>query len=353
LRAVYLHTDLLRASVALAGNEHRLGANEAPPAIVSIFLGQTLSDILDTIEQGKKKTFTTNDIMDLGIARLPRFNKDATDRNRTSPFAFTGNKFEFRAVGSSQNISTPIMVINTIIANSLEYMAERISKAAKGNKDLDSAVMQVVAETIKETKLIRFEGDNYSSQWRDEATKRKLPNEPSTEKALAAWIDRKNISLFEKHKVLSKEELISRYNIWIENYNTILTIEANTLYELVEADVLPAAYKYENLIADNLKKLVELQKEAGIKFDKATIENRKEHLADIVNKIWYVRKHLAAMKKLLLESTHSEGKHKAAIYFNQLKPLMAHIRKHSDDLEQVVSDSDWVLPKYREMLFVS
>ena len=353
LRAVYLHADLLRASVALAGNEHRLGANEAPPAIVSVFLGKTLGDILDTIESGKKKTFTSGDIMDLGIARLPKFNKDATDRNRTSPFAFTGNKFEFRAVGSSQNISTPLMVINTIIADSLDYVADQIAKAAKGKKgDFDSAVIQVVAEVIKETKAIRFEGDNYSTQWRQEAAKRGLPNEPSTAKALEAWVDKDNIRMFEKFKVLSKEELKSRYHIWIENYVTTLTIEANTLYELVDADVLPAGYKYEKLLAKNLQMLLDLKK-SGVNLNTEALENHKEHLSDIVTKIWYVRKHLIAMKKLLVENVHVEGEHKATLYFAELKPLMAHIRKHVDELEQVVSDAEWPLPKYREMLFVS
>ena len=353
LRAVYLHADLLRASVALAGNEHRLGANEAPPAIVSVFLGKTLGDILDTIESGKKKTFTSGDIMDLCIARMPKFSKDATDRNRTSPFAFTGNKFEFRAVGSSQNISTPLMVINTIIAESLDYVADQIAKAAKGKKgDFDSAVMQVVAEVVKENKKIRFEGDNYSAQWREEAAKRGLPNEPSTAKALEAWIDKNNIKMFEKFKVLSKEELVSRYHIWVENYITTLTIEANTLYELVDADVLPAGYKYEQLLANNLQMLLELKK-SGVNLKAEALENHKEHLADIVTKIWYVRKHLIAMKKLLVENAHVEGAHKATLYFNELKPLMAHIRKHVDELEQVVSDAEWPLPKYREMLFVN
>ena len=351
LRGVYRHADLLRASVATAGNEHRLGANEAPPAIVSVFLGESLNEILDHIESGKKKTFTTNDIFDLGIARLPRFNKDATDRNRTSPFAFTGNKFEFRAVGSSQNISTSIMVINSIIAESLDFVADKIEKASASG-DFDSAVMKVVAGMIKETKNIRFEGDNYSQAWRDEAAKRGLPNEASAVKALAAWVTPKAVELFTNYKVLTKEELHSRHHIWVENYNTLLAIEANTLYELVDADVLPAGYKYEQLIAANLQMIVDLQKSAGLKLSQEAVENHKEHLADIVMKIYYVRKHLIAMKQLLKDSAHAEGEDKSIIYFNELKPLMAHIRKHVDELEQVVSDQDWVLPKYREMLFV-
>jgi glutamine synthetase len=352
LRAVYLHSDLLRASVAHSGNEHRLGANEAPPAIVSVFLGKTLSDILDYIETGKKKSFSTNDILDLGISRLPKFNKDATDRNRTSPFAFTGNKFEFRAVGSSQNIATPIMVINTIIAESMDFVADQIAKAAKGKKDFDSAVMEVVKQLITETKAIRFEGDNYSAAWKEEAKKRGLPNEPSTVAALKAWIEPKNIKMFEKYKVLSKEELVSRYNIKVENYNTVLTIEANTLYELVDADVLPAGYKYEKLLAKNLKMLLELQ-QSGVKFDDSAIENHKQHLADIVSKIFYARRNLLEMKQLVKDAAHEEGAEKGTLYFSKLKPLMDHIRKHSDELEQVVSDSEWELPKYREMLFLS
>ncbi|OHB54839.1 MAG: glutamine synthetase [Planctomycetes bacterium GWF2_50_10] len=351
LRAVYRHADLLRASVAKAGNEHRLGANEAPPAIVSVFLGDTLSEILDHIETGKKKTFSTTDILDLGLTRLPKFSKDATDRNRTSPFAFTGNKFEFRAVGSSQNVSTPIMVVNTIVAESMDYVAEQIEKA-KASADFDTAVMKVVADLIKETKNIRFEGDNYSQAWRDEAAKRGLPSEASAVKALAAWKTPKAVELFTKYKVLSEEELHSRYHIWVENYNTLLAIEANTLYELVDADVLPAGYKYEKLLAKNLYLLCELQKSAGLKLNDEAMENHKEHLSDIVTKIWYVRKHLMAMKALLKSSAHVEGAEKSMIYFNELKPLMAHIRKHSDELEQVVSDQEWVLPKYREMLFV-
>ena len=180
-----------------------------------------------------------------------------------------------------------------------------------------------------------------------------MPNEPATVKALEAWTDKDNIRMFEKFKVLSKDELVSRYNIWVEMYNTVLTIEANTLYELVDADVLPAGYKYEKLLAKNLKMLLELQKSGGVNLSMDAIENHKEHLSDIVTKIWYVRKHLMAMKKLLVENAHLEGEHKATLYFNELKPLMGHIRKHVDDLEQVVSDSDWVLPKYREMLFIN
>jgi len=350
LRAVYLHADLLRASVAMAGNEHRLGANEAPPAIMSVFVGEQLTKILDMIERGAKKQVSKRAIIDLGLARLPRFNKDTTDRNRTSPFAFTGAKFEFRAVGSSQNISTSITVINTIIAESLDYVTGEIRKAQ--GKDFNTRVMQVIAKIFKETRDIRFEGNNYALEWIKEARKRGLPNVSATYEALEALIDGKNISLFEKYRVFSKEELIARYHIWIHMYNLTLEIEANTLKEMVNASVVPAGYEYEKLLARTLDELVRLKKSAGLKVDAAAIKDKKEHLSDIVSKIYYVRRNVAEMVKLLEKAKKVGDEKRAELYFEELKPLMEHIRRHVDDLECVVSDDAWDLPKYREMLFI-
>lgn len=351
LRAVYIHADLLRASVALAGNEHRLGANEAPPAIISVFVGNQLTDILEMIEKGAKKKVSKRDIIDLGIARLPRFNKDTTDRNRTSPFAFTGMKFEFRAVGSSQNISTPITMLNTIIADSLDYVAGEIKKEAKG-KDFNSAVLGVISELVKQTKKIRFEGNNYAPEWLKEAKKRNLPNIASTYEALKALIDKKNIALFEKYKVFSKEEIVARYHIWVHTYNTTLEIEAQTLSEMISASVVPAGYEYQKLLADNLSRIVSLVKSGGSKIDKKAIEDQKEHLADVVQKIYYVRRNIHEMAKLLDRAKKLHHEERAKVYFEELKPLMEHIRKHADALECVVSDEHWDLPKYREMLFI-
>lgn len=353
LRAVYLHSDLLRASVAMAGNEHRLGANEAPPAIISVFLGDQLSAILDMIEKGAKKKISKRDIIDLGIARLPRFNKDMTDRNRTSPFAFTGVKFEFRAVGSSQNISTSITILNTIIAESLDYVAGEIRAAASGNKDFNTAVLRVISRIVKETKPIRFEGNNYAPEWLKEAKKRGLANVASTAEALKALTLKDNIELFQKYKVFSKEEIVARYHIWLHTYNTTLEIEANTLNELVNASVVPAGYEYEKLLADNLRNLVELRKSAGLKTDPAAVKDLKYHLSDVTTKIYYVRHNTAEMMALLQEAGKLSNEKRAEIYFGKLKPLMEHIRKHVDALERVVSDEHWDLPKYREMLFVS
>jgi glutamine synthetase len=351
LRAVYIHSDLLRASVALAGNEHRLGANEAPPAIVSVFLGAQLTKILDTIEKGTKNEVSKKDIINLGVSCLPQFNKDTTDRNRTSPFAFTGNKFEFRAVGSSQNISTPIMVVNTIIAESLDYVADKIKKAS-GGKNFNAAVLKVIAEIAKETKAIRFEGNNYAEEWVAEAAKRGLPNVASTYASLEALIKPANIALFEKYTVLSKQEMISRYHIWVEMYCKLIEIEANTLNEMVSSSIIPPALEYQELLADNVSKLAALQKDSGVKLDAAAFNNQKEHLSDIVAKIYYVRHNAQEMMDLMKEAEDLGPEKKAKLFFDKVKPFMSHIRKHVDELEMVVSDENWVLPKYREMLFI-
>src|SRR3989338_7665910 len=351
LRAVYHHADLLRASVAMAGNEHRLGANEAPPAIMSVFLGDQLTVILDMIEKGSSNKVSERGIIDLGINRLPKFNKDSTDRNRTSPFAFTGNKFEFRAVGSSQNISTPITVINTIIAESLDYVADKIRKASSG-KDFNAAVLKVIAELAKETKDIRFEGNNYSEEWLKEARKRGLPNVASTAEALKALEKKENIALFEKYKVFSKEELLARYKIWIDMYNITLEIEANTLNEMVNSCIVPAGCEYEQLLADNLSKLTQLNKEVKLELDAAVLNDQKAHLSEVAQKIYYVRRNSKELEKLLEKAAGLHHEERAQLYFEELKPLMEHIRKHVDALERVVSDEHWDLPKYREMLFV-
>jgi glutamine synthetase len=349
LRAVYLHSDLLRASIALAGNEHRLGANEAPPAIMSVFLGEQLDNILNTIEKGAKKSVSKHDIIDLGVARLPRFNKDTTDRNRTSPFAFTGMKFEFRAVGSSQNISTPIMVINTIIADSLDYVADKIQEKAK-KSDFNTAALQVIAEIIKQTKDIRFEGNNYSPEWVKEAARRNLPNIASTVEALKALTDKENISLFEKYKVLSKEEMVSRYHIWVETYCKVIEIEVNALNEMVNSSIVPPGLEYQKLLSDNLANIAALKN--SIKLEAKALADQKGHLSEVVSKIYYVRHNTKEMMQLLEKAQDMGHEKKAAMFFDKIKPYMEHIRKHVDALECVVSDEHWDLPKYREMLFI-
>ncbi|MCX5710632.1 MAG: glutamine synthetase type III, partial [Candidatus Omnitrophica bacterium] len=214
------------------------------------------------------------------------------------------------------------------------------------------AVMKVVANLAKETKDIRFEGNNYAEEWLKEAKKRGLPNVASTYEALEALITKDNIALFEKYKIFSKEEIVARYHIWIHLYNLTLEIEANTLNEMVNASVVPAGLKYQKLLSDNLAVLTELKKGAGVKLDAAVVNDLKEHLADVSSKIYYVRRNTKVMIGLMDKAKKLSNEKRAEVYYQDLKPLMEHIRRHVDDLECVVSDESWDLPKYREMLFV-
>jgi glutamine synthetase len=352
VEAVYRHSDLLRASVATAGNEHRLGANEAPPAIVSVFLGERLAAILDDVGKGKKGTVSKKDVVDLGISHLPHFNRDSTDRNRTSPFAFTGAKFEFRAVGSSANVSTGIMVLNTIVAESFDRMAERIKKSAT-KKNFTEAVYKILGEVINEIKPILFEGDNYSKEWHAEAARRKLPNEPSSTKALTAFIGQENIALFEKYKVLSAAELHSRYNIWIDLYNKIIDIEARTLLEMTGTQVLPAAYDYQYRIGRGLDMLKAIAMDEVAKVPGGAVDDRREMFASLSADIYHIRTHLKKLTEMLHKCGEMEEVERAQYFFESVRPQMDEIRKRVDDLETMMPDDMWSLPKYREILFMS
>lgn len=353
IHAVYTHSDLLRASVACAGNEHRLGANEAPPAIVSVFLGEQLNKIVNMLENGKIEKGHRQDLIDLGVKLLPKFTKDTTDRNRTSPFAFTGAKFEFRAVGSSMNISTSIAVINTVVADSLIIAAERIKAEMAKTTNLNDAVLKVLSGMIKESKPILFEGNNYSDEWVKEAAKRGLPNVASTAEALKAFVKPKAIDLFERHGVFSKVELQARYNIWLEIYEKVIDIEARALAELVKTQVLPAAIDYQSEIASGFELLKDLADSKSVSFVEGVIEDRKELLTTLSADIFYIRKNLKHMDEILQKAHSLDLEGKTALFFSELKPHMVHIRKHVDALEMVMPDSMWLLPKYREMLFIS
>jgi len=356
LSAVYKHSDLLYASIVSSGNEHRLGANEAPPAIISVFLGEYLAKILDEIEAGQKTQLSKKDIVDFKIGKLPEFIKDNTDRNRTSPFAFTGSKFEFRAVGSSQNISTPITVINTIISEALDYVTSEITEKLKKNKDnFEAVVLEVLQGIIKETKSIRFEGNNYSQEWIDEAKKRGLLNEPSAAKALTVFLKPEKIKLFEKYKVLNENEIKARYHIWVEMYCTQLIIEANTIIEMADSNVIPDALEYHKLLLENLKLIIDidgLKYDDGLKYENAAFEDLNKHFSEVSQKIYYVRKNVRELIILKNDIGKMDIEEKAEKIFSELKPLMVHIRKHIDELEQVSPDKYWSLPKYREMLFL-
>ncbi len=352
IEAVYQHSDLLRASVACAGNEHRLGANEAPPAIVSIYLGEQLTKIVEAVETGNLKKTKKNDSFDFGVGLLPKVMVDQSDRNRTSTFAFTGSKFEFRAVGSSMNISTGIAVINTIVSESFNKIVSRIQTELKSTKDFNTAVMAVLSATIKESKGILFEGNNYSDEWVAEAKRRGLPNEPSTTEALKAFIKPANIALFEKHKVLSKVEMESRYHIWVETYNKVIDIEAKTLRQMVNTQVLPPAYDFQVAIANGLDILLDYSQDKNIKLVEGVVEDRKELFSDLSANILYVRKNVKELSALLAKGEKMGEVDRAKLHFTEIKPVMQHIRKHVDELEAILPDETWELPKYKEMLFI-
>jgi glutamine synthetase len=346
VRAVYRHADILRASVASYGNDHRLGANEAPPAIISVFLGDQLTQILENIEKGTVVKATNAEIIDLGISSLPVVSKDNTDRNRTSPFAFTGNKFEFRAVGSSQSISFPATVINTIVAESLDYLAEKIK--AKNLSNINQAVFEVLRDEITNIKPVLFNGDNYSKEWEVEAGRRGLPNEKTTPSALKALITKKALDLFENYQVLSGVELKSRHLIHLERYIKDLEIEVKCLNAICVSQVIPAAVTYQKRLA----KAINLTRDAlgSAAVFPAQTELLKKVL-DLINSLH------GAVKDIQTKMEASSGMHdeqkKAEMLSSKVKPKMEELREYVDALENLVDDEIWPLPKFWEMLFIS
>ena len=345
IRAVYKHADILRASVASYANDHRLGANEAPPAIISIFLGDQLTKILADIESGFVTKASDEEIIDLGVSSIPVVSKDNTDRNRTSPFAFTGNKFEFRAVGSSQSISFPAAVINTIVAESLDELAESI-KAKGGN--VNQAVFEVLKAEIKKIKPVLFNGDNYTKEWEKEAAKRGLPNAKTTPVALKALITDKALNLFDKYEVLSKVELKSRYLIYVEKYIKDLEIELKCLKNICLSQVIPAATAYQK----NLTQAISGMKDVlGGKTAVTAQQDILKTSLELVNKIYASTREILAQVDAL-SSIHDEAK-KADTLCSKVKTRMDELREYVDALEEIVDDELWPMPKFWEMLFIS
>lgn len=345
IRAVYNNADILRAAVASYANDHRLGANEAPPAIISIFLGDQLSDILANIENGIVTKATNTEIIDLGLSSLPILSKDNSDRNRTSPFAFTGNKFEFRAVGSSQSISFPATVLNTIVADSLDYLAEKI-QAKSGN--INQIVLEVLQEELKEIKPILFNGDNYTAEWELEAEKRGLPNFKTTPTALQALTTEKALKLFEKHCVFSRVELKSRYLIRLERYIKDLEIEVKCLNNICMSYVIPAAVVYQKMLAGAINETKAVLE--GSAACSAEVEILKK-VIDLIDKIYAANKEIRAQVETA-ENIHDEQE-KADMLCNKVKTAMNSLRDYVDELEVLVDDDIWPMPKFWEMLFIS
>jgi glutamine synthetase len=342
IRAVHLYSDLLRATVAHSGNDHRLGANEAPPAIVSIYLGEQLTDIFNQIGEGGAKSSKKPGYLNVGVDTLPAFPKDAGDRNRTSTFAFTGNKFEFRAVGAGQSVSGPLVALNTIIADSLDYIANELEKKTKGDPaKLNSAVQDVLQKIIKDHGAIIYNGDNYVEAWQKEAVKRGLPNLRNTVDALPALISKKNIDLMEKFHVLSPREMESRCEIYLERYVKDVAVESNLTLEIAKTTIFPAAIKYQYQLAASALALKQLDKTATTVI-----------LDELNGLIQTLEGAIAGLDKALENHVEGSTLDHAKHARDHVVPAMAKVREVSDKLEGIVSDEFWPLPTYQEMLFI-
>ncbi len=341
IKAVDEHQDLMRISVASAGNDHRLGGHEAPPSIVSMFLGDELTGILEAIENGTEYTGIQAHDMATGVHVLPNFKKDTTDRNRTSPFAFTGNKFEFRMVGSSQSIADPNTILNTIIADALAEFAEELENA----EDFDKTLEELMRRTIREHKRIIFNGNNYTREWEEEAARRGLLNLRTTVDALSCFVSEKNIRLFSRHKVFTEAEIRSRYEILIGNYVKVINIEALTMLEMARRDILPAVFAYEG----TLDAALAAKKNAGLDISR---DARLPLVQQLTERAALLSERTDALDAVLANDP-AKGDHTArAVYFcDAVIPAMQALRQAADSLETIVATEFWPYPTYADLLF--
>jgi len=353
LKAVHENEELVRASIASEGNDLRLGANEAPPAIISVFVGDQITTTLNEIEKmpsrGKMNHRNDKDIT-VDIPKIPEILFDNTDRNRTSPFAFTGNKFEFRAVGSTANTAKPMFVLNSIMADQLAKFKIEVDTLIKSGIKKKEALFEVVKQYIIDSKDIRFEGNSYSTEWVKEAKKRGLSNHSATPEALRAFISEKTITLFEKHNIMSKTELEARYAIKLEKYTKKVQIESRIMGDLATNHILPTAIHYQNRLIENAKGLKEvLDSKSFVKLSKNQLNTIKEisnHISAIKD---YVEQMIEARKTA---NRIDDVYEKALAYKNEVRVYFDDIRNHVDKLEMLVDDEMWPLPKYRELLFI-
>lgn len=352
IKAVHDHADLLRASIASAGNEHRLGANEAPPAIISVFIGTQLTKVLDEItKKVKKGKLTPDEKTDLkfNIGKIPSIIIDNTDRNRTSPFAFTGSKFEFRAVGSSANCAAAMIALNTIMADQLAEFKKDVDKLMDSGLDKDEAILNVLRNYILCSRAILFEGNGYSDEWVAEAKKRGLSNIKTTPQALKAYISEKTRKVFKRTEVMTERELEARYHIKLENYYKKIQIESRVLGDLANNHIIPTAIKYQNLLIENVRGLKDIFGDDYLKIASTQIESLKEissHISAINNKVYNMIEERKKANKI--EDTYDH----AVRYCEKVKPYLDDIRMHVDTLELMVDDELWPLPKYRELLAI-
>jgi glutamine synthetase len=350
IKAVHDYADLMRASIASASNDHRLGANEAPPAIISVYIGKYLSQVLDEIEERVTDNFSEQDevILKLDIHKqIPELMMDNTDRNRTSPFAFTGNKFEFRAVGSTANCATPMIVMNTIMAETLKQFKVEVDELIEKGEKKEIAVMHILRKYIAASKKIRFEGDNYSDEWAEEAARRGLNNFKTTPEALDAYVTEHAKQLFMSNKIFTEVELDARHEIMLEDYVKKVQIEARILGYLATNHILPATINYQNTLLDNVKGL------QAIGLDASTTKAQINLIKVISEHIQKINDHVEAMIEARKQANNEPDMHKrAALYCNSVKPHFDAIRYSADKLELMVDDKSWPLPKYRELLFL-
>jgi glutamine synthetase len=342
IRAVNRWQGLLRASIASAGNDHRLGANEAPPAILSIFLGDMLTDIFEQIEKGGAKSTKHGGELDTGVLVLPKLPRDAGDRNRTSPFAFTGNKFEFRAVSSNQSIGYPNIVLNLAVTESIDYIATELEKAVKAGKTLNVAVAELLPKVIKENKQIIFNGNGYSKEWEKEAGKRKLLNLKNTVDALPQLVTKDAIKLFETYKILNERELHARYEIMVETYNKTVNVEGQLMVLMANRYILPAALEYQKNVAQSV---------AAVKSAGGKSEAGNKTLDALIKLVDEFKRRTDRLAKALDHESDSAEKH-AKHFRDVVVPAMAELRETGDKLEVMVPHESWPLATYREMLFI-
>ncbi|MCE9534091.1 MAG: glutamine synthetase III [Planctomycetes bacterium] len=343
IRAVAKYPELLRVTVAHAANDHRLGANEAPPAIMSIFLGTQLQDIIDQLEKGDAKSTKPGGVLDIGVDVLPKLPKDAGDRNRTSPFAFTGNKFEFRAVGSSQSIGGPNTVLNTIVAESIDFVATALEKSISAGKSLHAAIKELLPVLIKENKKVLFDGDGYSEEWHKEAEKRGLPNLKNTVDALPVIVRKDSIDLFTKYKVFTEGELKSRFYVLCEQYVKTVNVEARLTSFMGKTMIVPACLRYQTEVAGSVAAV----KAAGVD---PTVQ--LELLKTLTSSISTLQSSLTALDGALAHHASGEPIDHAKYYRDKIIPAMNAVRMAADKLEGFVADDLWPMPTYREMLFI-
>ncbi len=346
IKGIDEYQEIMRACVASAGNDHRLGAAEAPPAIVSVFIGDDLVEVLECIEKGKSYAGSKSGRMEIGVSVLPSIPKDSTDRNRTSPFAFTGNKFEFRSVGSSQSIAGANTVINTIMAEELGQFADELEKAGKGN--FTKTLNDIIKRAITDHKRILFNGDGYSEVWEEEAKRRGLANLKTTVDALPALLMEKNIKLFSNHGIFTEKEMRSRYAILLDTYNKIINIEAHTMVDMARKEILPAVSRYVGQLTDTLNSKIKAAERLGVSVPHNMEEETASVLSELCDK---AVSEVVRLETLIARTDYKDDLARGEYYRDSVIPAMEELRKTCDQMERLTARDMWPFPQYGDMLF--